>query len=112
MQVLPVSPTTAAQSPFLPDRGPPETGERIKRHETPNITRIAAAPRACAVRSRQRATGWLDLVVQQIEIMGARQWLGLMAGSVIAPVRQRLAGGFSLSLTPADADTTLHAHAA
>jgi len=50
--------------------------------------------------------GGLDLVVQQIEIMGARQWLGLMAGSVIAPVSQRVAGGFSHSLTPADADRT------
>src|SRR5262245_15704411 len=41
--------------------------------------------------------GGLDLVVQQIEIMGARQWLGLMAGSVIAPVSQRVAGGFAHS---------------
>jgi hypothetical protein len=56
--------------------------------------------------------GGLDLVVQQIEIMGARQWLGLMAGSVIAPVSQRVAGGFSHSLTPADADRTLNANAA
>src|SRR5262249_60176416 len=111
MQVLPVSTTTVAQSPFLLDRGPPETGERIKRHETPNITRIAAAPRACAVRSRQRATGWLDLVVQQIEIMGARQWLGLMAGSVIAPVSQRGAGGFFHSPTPAHPDRTLNPNA-
>jgi hypothetical protein len=35
--------------------------------------------------------GGLDLVVQQIEIMGARQWLGLMAGSAIAPVSERVA---------------------
>src|SRR5262249_39968932 len=56
--------------------------------------------------------GGLDLVVQQIEIMGARQWLGLMAGSVIAPVSQRVAGGFFHSLTPAHADRDLNANAA
>ena len=56
--------------------------------------------------------GGFDLVVQQIEIMGARQWLGLMAGSVIAPVRQRVAGGFPHWLTPPDADRTLNANAA
>jgi hypothetical protein len=28
----------------------------------------------------------LGLVVQQIEMIGARQWLGLMAGSAMAPV--------------------------
>ena len=33
--------------------------------------------------------GGFDLVAQQVEIMGARQWLGLMAGSAIAPVSQR-----------------------
>ncbi len=42
-------------------------------------------------------TGGLSLVVQQIETIGPRQWLGLMAGSivssapVIAPVGQRIA---------------------
>jgi hypothetical protein len=36
--------------------------------------------------------GGFDLVAQQIQIMGARQWLGLMAGSAIAPVSQRIAG--------------------
>ncbi len=56
--------------------------------------------------------GGFDLVVQQIEIMGARQWLGLMAGSVIAPVSQRVAGGFPHWLTPPDANRTLNANAA
>jgi len=31
--------------------------------------------------------GGFDLVAQQIQVMGARQWLGLMAGSAIAPGR-------------------------
>jgi hypothetical protein len=50
---------------------------------------------ALAIGSGQ--TGGLGLVVQQIETMGPRQWLGLMAGSivsstpVIAPVGERIA---------------------
>ena len=36
--------------------------------------------------------GGFDLVAQQIQIMGAQQWLGLMAGSTIAPVSERFAG--------------------
>ena len=36
--------------------------------------------------------GGFDLVAQQVQIMGARQWLGLMAGAAIAPVSQRIAG--------------------
>jgi hypothetical protein len=41
--------------------------------------------------------GGFDLVVQQIETMGPRQWLGLMAGSLvphvpaITPIGQRIA---------------------
>jgi hypothetical protein len=35
--------------------------------------------------------GGFDLVAQQIQVMGARQWLGLMTGSAIAPVSQRFA---------------------
>jgi hypothetical protein len=44
--------------------------------------------------------GGIDLVVQQIGTIGARQWLSLMAGSivssapVITPVRQRIARAF------------------
>ena len=34
--------------------------------------------------------GGFDLVA--LQVMGARQWLGLMAGSAIAPVSQRIAG--------------------
>jgi hypothetical protein len=42
-------------------------------------------------------TGGLDVVVQQIRTIGPRQWLSLMAGSivsnapVVAPVSQRIA---------------------
>ena len=44
--------------------------------------------------------GGLGLVFQQIEIIGARQWLNLLAGSmvssapVVAPVSQRIARAF------------------
>ena len=34
------------------------------------------------------AGGVDDVLMQQIEMMGARQWLGLMAGSVVAPLVQ------------------------
>ena len=36
--------------------------------------------------------GGFDLVAQQVQIMGARHWLGLLAGAAIAPVSQRIAG--------------------
>jgi hypothetical protein len=45
-------------------------------------------------------TGGLDLVVQHIQTIGPRQWLNLMAGSVVsntpvvAAVSQRIAGTF------------------
>jgi hypothetical protein len=44
--------------------------------------------------------GGFDLVAQQIEVMGTRQWLGLMAGAAIAPVSQRIAGTLPHRLTP------------
>jgi hypothetical protein len=44
--------------------------------------------------------GGFDLVAQQIEIMGTRQWLGLMAGAAIAPVSQCIAGTLPHRLTP------------
>jgi hypothetical protein len=44
--------------------------------------------------------GGLDLVAQQIASMGARQWLGVMAGSAIAPLSQRIAGALPRRLTP------------
>jgi uncharacterized membrane protein YedE/YeeE len=43
-------------------------------------------------------TGGLDVVVQHIQTVGARQWFSLMAGSVVsgapavAPVSRRVAG--------------------
>jgi hypothetical protein len=33
----------------------------------------------------------LGVVAQQIEMIGARQWLGLMAGSAVAPLSERIA---------------------
>jgi hypothetical protein len=42
----------------------------------------------------------IDLVIRQIEIIGARQWLSLMAGSIVSsapaitPVSQRIARAF------------------
>src|SRR5262249_13595626 len=36
--------------------------------------------------------GGFDLVAQQIQVRGAGQWLGLMAGSAIGPVSQHIAG--------------------
>jgi hypothetical protein len=47
-------------------------------------------------------SGGLDLIVQQIQTIGPRQWLNLMAGSMvtgvpaIAPVRERIARTFSV----------------
>ena len=49
-------------------------------------------------------TGGLDLVVQHIQTIGPRQWLSLMAGSivpyapVVASVSQRIAGASSRSI--------------
>ena len=46
-------------------------------------------------------TGGVGLVVQQIEAVGARQWLSLMAGSIVSstplvtPMSQRIARAFS-----------------
>jgi hypothetical protein len=44
--------------------------------------------------------GGFDLVAQQIAITGPRQWLGLMVGAAIAPVRQRIAAAFPHHLAP------------
>jgi len=45
-------------------------------------------------------TEGLSLVVQQISVIGARQWLGLMAGSIVAgaPVIAPLSDRIALSL--------------
>ena len=46
------------------------------------------------------STGGFRVFAQQIQTIGARQWLGLMAGSVVAstpvlaPVSRRIAGSF------------------
>ena len=49
-------------------------------------------------------SGGFDLVVQQIEIIGARLWLGLMAGSAINPLSERVAAALPRQLaSPAHA---------
>ena len=47
-------------------------------------------------------TGALDLVVQHIQTIGPRQWLSLMAGSIVsnAPVSQRIARTFPSRSVP------------
>jgi hypothetical protein len=45
-------------------------------------------------------SGGFDLVVQQIAMVGARQWLGLVAGSAIAPVSERIAAALPRQLAP------------
>jgi hypothetical protein len=47
-------------------------------------------------------TGGLGLVFQQIETIGPRQWLNLMAGSIVAntPVSARFVRGFSSRPVP------------
>src|SRR5260370_29157195 len=47
-------------------------------------------------------TGGLGLVVQQIETIGPRQWLSLMAGSIVfsAPASQRIARAFPPPFVP------------
>ena len=51
-------------------------------------------------------TGGLDLVVQHIQTIGPRQWLSLMAGSIVsnappvAPVSQHIARAFSSRSVP------------
>jgi hypothetical protein len=59
-------------------------------------------------------TGGLDVVVQQIETIGPRQWLSLMAGSIVstAPVSQRLAHAFSSRPVPFASEEIAGGHAA
>jgi hypothetical protein len=45
----------------------------------------------------------LGVVAQQIEMIGARQWLGLMAGSAVAPLSERIAAALPRRLAPAAA---------
>jgi hypothetical protein len=60
-----------------------------------NVVRVEAIARA-----RLGQTGGLDLIVQHIQTIGPRQWLSLMAGSivsnvpVVAPVSQRITRTF------------------
>jgi uncharacterized membrane protein YedE/YeeE len=63
------------------------------------ISRLLAGLAAVAF-GTAHAGGSLPLMAQQIEMIGPRQWLGLMAGAiaattpVLAPVSRRIAGGF------------------
>lgn len=56
----------------------------------------------------------ISLVVQQIRIIGPRQWLGLMAGSIvagapmIAPLGSRIALSLAYRAGPAPASDTDH----
>jgi hypothetical protein len=55
-------------------------------------------------------TGGVGLVVQQIEAVGARQWLSLMAGSIVSstplvtPMSQRIARVFHSRPVPSAAE--------
>jgi hypothetical protein len=57
-----------------------------------------------------RQPGGFDLVIQQIEFIGARQWLSLLAGSivssapVITPVSRRIARAFPHGPVPFTGD--------
>jgi hypothetical protein len=63
-------------------------GSNAMKHEASRWLRVVLGLLLFAAGGGQ--PGGFDLVAQQIEIMGARQWLGLMAGSAIAPVSQRI----------------------
>ena len=62
--------------------------------------------------------GGIDLVVQQIGAIGARQWLTLMAGSivssapVITPVSQRIARAFPSRPVPSSGEEIAGGHTA
>src|SRR5215475_15401088 len=89
MCMLPVSTTRTIQSPSHLE---PLTGEgsNAMTHQTSRWLRVLLGLLLFAAGGGQG--GGFDLVAQQVEIMGARQWLGLMAGAAIAPVSQRIAG--------------------
>ena len=59
----------------------------------------------------------LNLVVQQIRAIGARQWLGLMAGTIvasapaIAPLTERIARSLPRGTVPAAESGTSTGHA-
>jgi uncharacterized membrane protein YedE/YeeE len=69
------------------------------------IFRLFATLLAVAMGAGQGG-GHLPLLAQQIEMIGARQWLGLMAGAIVAttpvlaPVSRRIAGSFARRAAP------------
>jgi hypothetical protein len=69
------------------------------------IFRLLAGLMGVALGAGQ-AYGAVPLMAQQIEMMGARHWLGLMAGtviartSVLAPVTRRIHDSFERRLSP------------
>jgi hypothetical protein len=60
----------------------------------------------------------IDLVIRQIEIIGARQWLSLMAGSIVSsapaltPVSQRIARAFPNRPVPSVGEEIAGGHTA
>jgi hypothetical protein len=87
--VLPVSTTRAIQSPRQLQT---LTGEGLNamKHQALRWLRVSLGLLLFAAGGGQ--PGGFDLMAQQVQVMGARQWLGLMAGAAIAPVSQRIAG--------------------
>ena len=87
--MLPASTTRAIQSPHqlqtLTGEGP-----NAMKYQALRWLRVSLGLLLFAAGGGQE--GGFDLVAQQIQVMGARQWLGLMAGSAIGPVSQRIAG--------------------
>jgi hypothetical protein len=80
------------------------------------ILRLLGGLAAVALGAGQ-ASGAVPLMAQQMEMIGARHWLGLMAGtvlansSVLAPVRRRISANAERRLAPIDAvedDTSDH----
>src|SRR5262245_14259570 len=89
--VLPVSNTTAPQSPspLSPaDRGTGRGRINAMHHQALRGLQIALALLLFAAGGGQPIG--LGLVAQQVEMIGARQWLGLMAASAMAPVSERI----------------------
>jgi hypothetical protein len=76
---------------------------RIKRHATKAFRGLQLALALLLFAAGGGQPIGLGLVAQQIEMIGARQWLGLMAGSAMAPLSERVAAALPGRLAPAAA---------